>query len=84
MIRRVQTDSEGRALAMELVIGALMANYCRDPEHPTYDEISAVAAELKAMSPSRKQDYRTEQPHHDRLDQSVDWRGEGKHLKSRT
>ena len=34
---------------MELVIGALMANYCRDPAHPTLDEMRKVYAEIKAM-----------------------------------
>ena len=42
-------DHEGRAAAMELVIGALMANYCRDPAHPTQDEMRKVYAEIKAM-----------------------------------
>ena len=42
-------DHEGRAQAMELVIGALMANYCRDPAHPTLDEMHKVYAEIKAM-----------------------------------
>jgi hypothetical protein len=42
-------DHEGRAAAMELVIGALMANFCRDPRHPTQDEMRAVSAEVAAI-----------------------------------
>jgi hypothetical protein len=53
-------DHAGRAAAMELVIGALMANYCRDPAHPTQDEMRAVYAEIKAMRV-----YDTEVPQHD-------------------
>jgi hypothetical protein len=53
-------DHEGRAQAMELVIGALMANFCRDPRHPTQDEMRKVYAEIKAMRV-----YETEVPQHD-------------------
>ena len=42
-------DHAGRAAAMELVIGALMANYCRDPAHPTLDEMRKVYAEVSAI-----------------------------------
>ena len=34
---------------MELVIGALMANYCRDPYQPTLDEMRLVSAEVAAI-----------------------------------
>jgi hypothetical protein len=53
-------DHEGRAAAVELVIGALMTNYCRDPRHPTQDEMRKVYAEIKAMRV-----YETGEPQHD-------------------
>ena len=42
------TDHEGGALARELIIRAFMAVHCRDPDHPTMDEMRAVMAELAA------------------------------------
>jgi hypothetical protein len=57
---RPEYDWDGRAQAMELVIEALMANYCRDPAHPTLDEMRKVYAEIKAMRV-----YDTEVPQHD-------------------
>jgi hypothetical protein len=49
-------DHEGRAAAMELVIGALMANFCRDPRHPTLDEMRAVSAEVAAILKAARHD----------------------------
>ena len=45
---------------MELVIDALMANYCRDPAHPTLDEMRKVYVEIKAMRV-----YETAVPQHE-------------------
>jgi hypothetical protein len=43
-------EKAGHREAMELVISALMAARCSDPEHPTLEEIRAVSAELIAIN----------------------------------
>ena len=49
----MKREKAGHREAMELIIGALMASWCRDPKHPTPDEMRAVSAELAAIDTDR-------------------------------
>ena len=42
----MKREKAGHREAMELIIRALMAVHCRDPKHPTLEEIRAVSAEV--------------------------------------
>ena len=46
----MKREKAGHREAMELIIGTLMAVHCRDPEHPTLEEMRAVSTELMAIN----------------------------------
>lgn len=48
--RARQTDHEGRAQAMQLIIETLMRCWCHDPDCPTRDEMRAIFDEAFACA----------------------------------
>ena len=56
--KRRQTDHAGRAQAMELIIATLMRCWCRDPDHPTQDEMRQVFDEIRDLHEAFARDER--------------------------